>query len=60
MENKSYIVRVYNQPVASNVGNRSKNMVGIIEDVDTGTKHAFHNKDELWKFMTEDKEQVLE
>lgn len=53
MAKKSYIIRVYDHLESSDHENRLERMDGIVEDVDTGIKHAFHNKEELWLFMTE-------
>jgi len=58
--NKSYIIRVYEQSMVSEVENKAVKFSGIIEDVDTGIKHAFHNKGELWQFMTGYKKQVAD
>ena len=58
MTKKSYIIRVYEQPLVN--GNNTKMFNGIVEDVDTGIKHAFHNRNELWQFMTEYKEQAID
>ena len=60
MAKKSYIVRVYDQQEKSDLEIQAEDMAGIVEDVDTGIKHAFHNKSELWKFMTEYEEKILE
>ncbi len=53
MAKNSYIIRVYEQPVSSDDENQNEDMAGIVEEVDTGVKHAFHNRDELWHFMSE-------
>ena len=60
MPKKSYIIHVYTQPEFSEFEFQAEDMVGTVEDVDVGVKHAFHNKSELWKFMTEHEEKILE
>ncbi len=54
----SYIVHVYDQPKISDIKQKSVLMSGIIEDVDTGMKYTFHNKDELWEFMAEHQDEL--
>ena len=60
MAKKSYIIRVYEQPITSDIENTAEKFNGIVEDVDTGIKYAFHNRNELWQFMTEYKEQAID
>jgi len=33
-------------------------MMGIVEDADSGIKRAFHNRDELWVFMSERQQEI--
>lgn len=45
----SYIIRIYNQ---QELNQETQTMNGIIEDTETGTKYTFHNKEELWDFVS--------
>ena len=58
MTRNSFVVRVYDQSVTNGIKKEAEPMAGIVEDVDTGIKHAFHNKDELWKFMAKRWEKI--
>ena len=58
MLKKSYIIRVYDQQESSALENKVEGMNGIVEDVDTGIKYSFHNKEELWIFMAEHKKDL--
>lgn len=53
MAKNSYIIRVYEHPVPGEDEYQNEDIAGIVEEVDTGIKHAFHNRDELWQFMSE-------
>ena len=59
MPKKTYILRVYDQTITSDIKNNTAKLNGIVEDVDTGIKHTFHSKNELWKFISGYKEQVV-
>lgn len=60
MIRNSYILHIYDKPVINKLCNETEQMTGIVEAVDTGIKHAFCNKDELWEFMTENEQKILE
>ena len=60
MIRNSYILHVYDRPVINKLNNETEQITGIIEAVDTGIQHAFCNKDELWGFMIENEQKILE
>jgi len=60
MARNSFIVRVYGRPETYSLNNKVETLIGIVEDADTGMKYTFHNKDELWRFVTSNKEQVVD
>ena len=60
MIRNSFIVRVYDQPVTKDLKNEVELMTGVVEDADTGMEYTFHNKDELWKFMSEHQDETKE
>ncbi len=59
MNRNSYIVRIYTSYQVTDQEKGSEPMTGIVEDTDTGTKYTFHNKEELWGFMTKYQGKIL-
>jgi len=53
MNRNSFIVRVYEQTEIKGKKEKAEPMMGIVEDANSGIKRTFHNRDELWGFMSE-------
>ncbi len=60
MSRNSFIVRVYEQTEIKENKDEEVLTMGIVEDADSGVKRAFHNRDELWVFISERQQKTTE
>ncbi len=60
MSRNSFIVRVYDTSLVEGSKNEFVPMLGTVEDVNSGIKRAFHDKEELWVFIAERQQELTE
>lgn len=48
-KNKTFIVRIFSQ----NKGQSQVSIIGLVEEVNSGTRFRCTNSDELWQFLTD-------